>query len=375
MIKDKIKEFLKTLTTTEKNIIGLDIGKGRIKMLELSGRDLGEVEVESYATVSVPPELINEDGEFNPENIAELTKLVSECWTKLNTSSKHVAIAVKGASVITKKVTIPDFNLEEEVNLAVNTEISRIIPENVEMKELVTDYCLIGPSQTIPTDNDVIVVASKKDRVDEIQAIVEGAGLIPEIIDVEPYLLQNLLKIMAGEEFSNGNYILADCAADSLRLYVFKNGEFLTTKESRLGGNNFTMDLVNNLGIDYAKAEKIKVDRIGDETFDMIERAFINNYTTEFISALHYFSSANSISEFDHIVLIGGVASTPLLTESITEALLENPDLIVKNEPYVARPLENAEKGLKINLTKFTQDEPGLFLVTSLAIRKYLRQY
>lgn len=375
MIKDKIRQFISKITTTEKHIIGLDIGKSRIKMLELTGPHLGEMEVSSYATVPVPPELINENGEFNPENIAELTKLVSDCWRKLNTTSKHVAIAIKNTSVISKKVTIPDFTNSDELQLAVNQEVQRIIPENVAFKDLVTDYFTLGVSQNIPSENDTIVVASKKDRVDELQAIVEGAGLIPEILDVETYLYQNLLRIMVGEDFLKGNFVLADCAGDSLRLMVFTDGEFVVSRESKFGGNNITNDLVNNLGIEFDKAERLKIDRSGDETYDMIERSFVNNYSSEFISMLHYFSSANSISDFEQIILIGGVASTPHLTDSITEGLLESPELVIKNEPYVARPLEDAEKGLKINLTKFSQDESGLFLVTSLAIRKYLRQF
>lgn len=375
MIKDKIKSFIRTITTTEKNIIGLDIGKSKIKMLELSGSDLSEVEVESYATVNVPPELINDDGDFNPENIAELSKLVAECWSKLNTTSKHVALAIKDISVIRKNILIPDFNSEEEVQLAVNTEIARLIPDDVQMKDLVTDFYTIGVSEVSPTENDTVVVASKKDRVDEIQAIVEGAGLMPEVLDVESCLFQNLLRLMVGDDFNNGTFVLADCSGDSLRMFVFKSGEFITSKESKFGGNNLTNDLVNNLGIEFNVAERMKIEKNGDETVDMIERSFINNYSSEFVSMLHYFNTASSISDIDQIVLFGGVAGTPRLTQAITEALLENPDIIIKNEPYVAKPLDDAEKGLRINLTKFAIDEPGLFLVTSLAIRKYLRQF
>lgn len=375
MIKDKLRQFISKITTTEKNIIGLDIGKSRIKMLEMSGPHLGEMEVSSYSSVTVPPELINENGDFNPENIAELTKLVADCWKKLNTTSKHVAIAIKNTSVISKKVTIPNFNGEEEIQLAVNQELQRIVPENVTLKELVTDYYTIGVSQNIPSENDTVIVASKKDRVDEIQAIVEGAGLLPEILDVETFLYQNLLRIMIGQDFLKGNYVLADCAGDSLRLMVFTDGDFVLSRETRFGGNNLTYDLSNNLGIDFSTAEKLKIDRSGDETYDMIERSFVNNYSSEFISMLHYFSSANSLYDFEQIILIGGVASTPTLADAITQGLLDSPELVIKSEPYVARPLEDAEKGLKINLTKFSQDEPGLFLVTSLALRKYLRQF
>jgi type IV pilus assembly protein PilM len=370
-----MKKILSKLFNDNKNIIGLDIGLSMIKIMELSGTDLESVRLENYACVPVPPEYLNENGAFNPENVKLISELVNKCWKKAGCTSKHVAVCIKGNNVITKKAILPNFTLQDELKLAVEAELTQYIPEDLNIEDLAIDYFNLGMNELNPNENDMLLIASKKEKIDEIQAIVEGAGLIPEILDVEPFAIQNILKLMKGEEYENKTFVVADCSASMLRMFVFVKGILAATKEVQIGGINLTNDLINNLGISFENAEKMKLDRNGDETFDLIEKSFINNYTTEFISLLSYFSSAMSLGEIDEIILTGGVASIPFLEQSITTGLLDNSDIVVNSEPHIARPLENAGKSPKVNMVKFSSEESGLFLVTSLALRKYLRQF
>lgn len=370
-----MKKILSSLFNDNKNIIGLDIGLSMIKVMELSGADLESVKLEHYASVPVPPEFLNENGEFNPEHVKSISELVNKCWKKAGCTSKHVAVCLKSNNVITKKAILPNYSTQSDLRLAVEAEISQYIPDDLKVEDLALDYVNLGMNELSPNENDMLLIASKKEKIDDIQAIVEGAGLIPEIIDVETYAVQNILKLMKGEDFETKTFVVADCSASMLRMFVFVKGVLTATKEAQIGGTTLTYDIINNLGISFENAEKMKMERTGDETFDLIEKSFINNYTSEFISLLSYFSSAISLGEIDEIILTGGVASLPYLEQSIVNGLLETPDIAVNSEPHIARPLENAEKASKINMVKFSSEEPGLFLVTSLALRKYLRQF
>lgn len=370
-----MKKILSNLFKENINIIGLDIGVSMIKVMELSGADLESVKLENYASVSVPPELLNENGEFNREKLGDISALVQQCWKKAGCSTKNVAVCVKGNNVIIKKAIIPNFTDKEDLRSAVETEISKYIPNDLKVEDLGIDYIDLGNNDINPNEKNMLIIASKKEKIEEIQSIIEGAGLIPEIMEVETYAIQNLLRLMKGDEFVEKTYVLADCSSTMLRMFVFVKGELVSTKESPIGGVNMTYDLVNNLGISFENAETMKMERTGDETFDLIEKSFVNNYTTEFLSLLSYFTSAASITEIDEIILSGGVASIPYLEQSIINGLLENPDIVVNAEPTMARPLEHAEKGSKVDMVKFANDEPSLFLVTSLGLRKYLRKY
>jgi len=370
-----MKNILSKLFNDNKNIIGLDIGLSMIKIMELSGEDLESVKLEGYASVPVPPEYLNENGEFNAEYVKNISELVNKCWKKAGCTSKHVAVCIKSNNVITKKAILPNYSTQMDLKMAVESELTQHIPEDLKIEDLAIDFFKLGANESSPSENDMLLIASKKEKIDDIQAIVEGAGLIPEIIDVEPYAIQNILKLMKGEDFEAKTYVVADCSASMLRMFVFVKGVLTATKEAQIGGITLTNDIINNLGISFETAEKMKIDRTGDETFDLIEKGFINNYTTEFVSLLSYFSSATSLGEIDEIILTGGVASLPFLEQSIVNSLLDTTDIIVNSEPYIARPLENAERSPKINMVKFSSEEPGLFLVTSLALRKYLRQF
>lgn len=370
-----MKDFLSKLFNEEVNIVGLDIGLSSIKIMEVSGDNLEKVKLENYAIMPISPELLNENGDFKEEASGELSKLISKCWKKSGASSKNVAICMGGNNVITKNIIMPYYSDSLELKAAVESEFSKYIPEDINIEDLSIDYFLLGENEFNSNESDILVVATKKEKVDFLQSIVEGAGLIPEILDVEHFAIENLLKLMKGLSFYEGTYIVADCSSNMLTMYVYVNGVLIAIKETQIGGLNLTYDLINNLGISFEEAEKMKIERNGDETFDLIEKSFMNNYRTEFLSLLTYFSSANSLAEIDEIILTGGVAAIPNLEQAIIEGLLESPDVVVKNEPYIARPLDKAQKSSKLNLIKFAEEEPALFLVTSLALRKYLRKF
>ena len=298
-----MNKILTKLFNENKNIIGLDLGLSMIKVMELSGADLESVKLEGYASIPVPPEYLNDNGEFGPENIKLISDLVHKCWKKAGCTSKNVAVCIKGNNVITKKAVLPNFLSQDELRLSVEAEISQYIPKDLTIEDLSLDYVSLGVNESNANENDMILIASKKEKIYEIQAIVEGAGLIPEILDVEPFAIQNILKLMKGDDFDKKTYVVADCSASMLRMFVFVKGVLTATKEAQIGGVNLTKDIVNNLGGSFENAEKMKLERKGDETFDLIEKSFINNYTSEFVSLLSYFSSATSLAEIDEIIL------------------------------------------------------------------------
>jgi type IV pilus assembly protein PilM len=275
--------------------------------------------------------------------------------------------------VISKNIYIPKLSSSEELQLMVENEFSKIIPEEINLNDLAIDYMYTGEEES-EEFAEVLVVASKKEKVEFIQALVEGAGLNLEILDVEGFAIENLLKLMKGLQFYEGTYIFADCSASMLRMYAYVDGQLIATKDSQLGGHTLTMDLMNNLGVTFEEAEKLKQERSEDKMFLDIERNFLLNYKLEFFTLLAYFSSAHSLIKVDDIILSGGVAGHPNFEKMIIEGLLEEQSLMVLNEPYIAKPLENAKKSIP-NIQKFNKDEQNLFLATSLAVRQYLRDY
>ena len=366
-----MNDIITKLLKKNKSIAGLDIGISTIKFIEFSGSTLDDLKLTSYAVEKIPQELINNSGSV--ENIDAIAEIVRKCWKKSGSKTKDVCIAIN--ENITKKMILPKYDFEEDLKVQVENEMEKLLPGDLKLEDLAIDFYTLGENEKNPVDNDILIVGAKKEKIDEKVAIVEAAGLVPLILDTENDAFQNVVRFMEGEEFLEKTYMLLDGSSHYLRLMVFKKGELIYTKESSMGSFQFTQDLMNNLEIDFDEAEKMKKYHQNDERYELVEKNFLNNYMSELMSAISYFSSATSVYEVDKIILTGGVACISNIEHVLKEHLLENNELIVRNDPIVGRPLENIGKSNRINLSSFTKDEPLLFLAISLGLRKYLRNY
>lgn len=369
-----MKNLINNFLSKKKRFAGLDIGTSSIKFMEIEGDSIENAKLIHYAVEPIPKSLMNREN--NIEEIKALSDIIKRCWKKSGSSNKNVVLALSANSTIYKKTMISDFDSEDAVKMQVDDEIVKYFPTGMALDDVAIDYYTLGVNPQSPTDNDTLLVAGKKDKIDELLAVVESAGLIPTILDVDIYAIQNLLRLLKGEEFLNNNYIFLDCGGSVLRMIAFKNAEVIFTREIEIGGMNLTNDIMLNLSLETQdEAERMKIHRTGDETYDMVEKQFLLNYGHEFIRGLDYFSTSTSIKNIEEIILSGGMANIPGLDEVLNNLILENSEVKVKNIPYIARPLTNINKDEKISLSKFNRDEAGLFLVSALALRYFLRQY
>lgn len=369
-----MKNLINNFLSKKKRFAGLDIGTSSIKFMEIEGDSIENAKLIHYAVEPIPKSLMNRDN--NIEEIKALSDIIKRCWKKSGSNNKNVVLALSANSTIYKKTLISDFDSEEAVKMQVDDEIVKYFPTGMALDDVAIDYYTLGVNPQSPTDNDTLLVAGKKDKIDELLAVVESAGLIPTILDVDIYAIQNLLRLLKGDDFLTHNYIFLDCGGSVLRMIAFKNAEVIFTREIEIGGMNLTNDIMLNLSLETQdEAERMKIHRTGDETYDMVEKQFLLNYGHEFIRGLDYFSTSTSIKNVEEIILSGGMANIPGLDEVLNHLILENSEVKVKNIPYIARPLTNINKDEKISLSKFNRDEAGLFLVSALALRYFLRQY
>jgi type IV pilus assembly protein PilM len=67
----------------------------------------------------------------------------------------------------------------------VESEANQYIPFSLD--EVSLDFCVIGPSPTSVGDVEVLIAASRKDRVQDRQGLAEAAGLKPVVLDIESH--------------------------------------------------------------------------------------------------------------------------------------------------------------------------------------------
>ena len=106
-------------------------------------------------------------------------------------------MAMPQSAVITKKIMLPAGLREEELELQVESEANQYIPFSLD--EVSLDFCVIGPSPTSVGDVEVLIAASRKDRVQDRQGLAEAAGLKPVVLDIESHASRLAMsRVVAG---------------------------------------------------------------------------------------------------------------------------------------------------------------------------------
>jgi type IV pilus assembly protein PilM len=160
-------------------MIGLDISSSSVKLVELDQTAAGEYVLERFASEPFEKGWIT-DGQI--EKFDEVAAAVKRVVSKSGTKTKQVVMAMPQSAVITKKIMLPAGLREEEMEIQVESEANQYIPFSLD--EVSLDFCVVGPSPTSAGDVEVLIAASRRDRVQDRQGLAEAAGLKPAILDI-----------------------------------------------------------------------------------------------------------------------------------------------------------------------------------------------
>ena len=171
----------------KRTTVGLDIGSGLIKLVVIQHGG-GEPVLTKVAFTSVVDDAIVEGEVMDPGIVAEAIKgLMSSAGIK----PKQVVTAVGGRDVIIKKITM-DRMKEAEAREVIRWEAEQHVPFDMENVEL--DFQILDP------DGDglqmtVLLVAAKRELVENKLALLAEVGLEPSIIDVDAFALHNAFEL------------------------------------------------------------------------------------------------------------------------------------------------------------------------------------
>ncbi len=151
-------------------LVGLDVSSSSVKLVELSQSATGELTLERFASEPLEKGWIA-DGQI--EKFDEVAEAVRKVVTKSGTRTKLVAMAMPQSAVITKKIMLPAGLREEDMEMQVEAEANQYIPFSLD--EVSLDFCVVGPSTSSSGDVEVLIAASRKDRVQDRQGLAESA--------------------------------------------------------------------------------------------------------------------------------------------------------------------------------------------------------
>ena len=154
-------------------LIGLDISSSAVKMVELAESGRGVYRLERYVIEPLPKDAVT-DG--NITNLDATADTVKRAYKKLGSRIKNVAMALPVAMVITKKIILPGNQREEDMEIQVEAEANQYIP--FAMDEVNLDFQIIGPAPNSAEEVEVLIAASRKEKVEDRVAVAKTAGQI-----------------------------------------------------------------------------------------------------------------------------------------------------------------------------------------------------
>lgn len=345
-------------------LVGLDISSSSVKLVELGQTASGEYVVERFATESFEKGWIA-DGQI--EKFDEVADAVRRVVVKSGTRTKHVAMAMPQSSVITKKIMLPAGLREEELEMQVESEANQYIPFSLD--EVSLDFCVVGPSPTSAGDVEVLIAASRKDRVQDRQGLAEAAGLKPVVLDIESHAsrlaVSRLIQALPNEG-RDSLVALFEIGAETTSLKVLRDDELLYDRDQAFGGSQLTQLISRQYGFSFEEAEQKKLAADLPEDYEQtILNPFVDSMAQEVGRALQYFFTSTPHHKVHYVMLAGGSAALPGLKERVTEQ--------TGFASMIVNPFEGMKLGSSVRESKLRREAPSYLTACGLAMRRFLQ--
>ena len=345
-----------------RGLAGLDISSSSVKLLELSGGAKDGYRVQRYAIEPLPRDVVV-DG--NISNLEAAGDAVKRALRRMGGGVRQVAVALPSSSVIMKRIVLPAGLREQEMEIQVESEATQYIP--FPLDEVNLDFQIIGPSPASPDDVEVLIAASRKEKVEDRVAVAEAAGLKVAIVDVEMLAAEAALSLV-NRDFEGGErdkiIALVDIGATRTDVSIMRNGRQIYQREQPLGGKQLTQDIARRYSIsfDEAEANKLTGDLPEDCERELV-KPFMASIALEVSRALQFFFTSTQFNEVHQIVLAGGNAALEGLDE-VVQARTQVPTRIAN--PFIDMAVSD-----KIRAKNLQAVAPSLMVACGLALRRF----
>ena len=330
--------------TKPSKIVGVDIGTGSIKMVQI---ETGSKPVVScFAVAELPLELINNGFVRNSDAMISFIKgLVA----KYDFNARHAVFTVGGRNAFVREIDMPEMP-DEEMKQSVAWDSSQYVP--YEADTYYVDSAKFG-AYTNEGLQPVLLVASPKDVIDSlyVDSAKFGAytneGLQPVLLVASPKdVIDSLLEISDALAWHTigidievlsayrtlprqlENFVLLDIGRSYSMLTIFQNGAPVAQRSIPQGGQMFNAAIANGAGVDLTAAEKIKLeDELLLSSLETDKTKFaeffneVENLGREVRRTCEYYLINKKDARFTHLVLAGGGANMAGLSEFLSEGM------------------------------------------------------
>jgi type IV pilus assembly protein PilM len=347
------------LFSRPKGVVGLDIGSFAVKLVELRERKAGEYHLQRVGIEPLSPEAIVDGSIMDSSLVVEaIQKLCDETAVK----NSSFATSLSGHSVIIKKIDLPPM-APEELAESIQWEAEQYIPFDI--KDVKLDYELLSDG-TGSDHMEVLLVAVKRDKVNDYVSVISQAGRVPVMVDIDAFAVQNAYE--ANYDVDPAKVVaLVNIGAGVSNINVLARGTTVFWRDISFGGNQFTEALQRELNLSFDQAEALKRgDQVGRYTAAEAQPVLdtvSGELAAEIQKTFDFFSATSSEGSVNELVLSGGCSLTPRLQDILRERFKVRVELMDPFRRVVYRESDFSRDWIR-------SIAPMMAVAVGLAIRK-----
>jgi type IV pilus assembly protein PilM len=337
----------------KKMTVGLDIGSGFIKVVEVDHSG-DQPEVRRVAMRPLLPDTIVE-GEIM--DYAIVSDTISGMFEELAIKGRDVVAGVGGHDVIVKKIPMDRMG-ESDARDVIRWEAEQHVPFDIKSVEL--DFQILNPDDE-GVQMEVLLVAAKRELVDNKVALLLDAGVSPSVIDVDTFALYNALEANYPDSME-GIVALVNVGHEVTNVNILENGVPILNRDMPFGSRRVREDLQRERGLTAEQAEEVVQGRDTVAGLEQVIESAADEVAVGIERAAAYLMTRQAGESIGRIYLSGGGARMPGMAEQLGRRMAVETTLV---NPFERVPVD-PEAGGGLNLE---ESAPMLLLALGLALR------
>lgn len=298
-----------------KSLVGVDIGATSIKVCQLKESRKGWG-LAKFGFHPLEPQTIVDRHIMNSGAVVDALQAT---FGAAKIRQKEIALSVSGQSVISRKITVPIMTTAE-LDEQIQWEAENHIPFDI--KDVNVDYEILR-RRPEAGQMDLLLVAAKRDEINDYVQIARQAKLKPLVVDIDAFTIQNLFEYNRGLP-PDQTFAIINVGATQASINIISRGASAFTRDIANGGNYLTEQIIKQVGVPFEQAEELKVQAatahaaspVPPKVFQVIE-SVCDTIAGEIQRSLDFFLATSGEERISRIYLTGGTANLGQLSQAI----------------------------------------------------------
>jgi type IV pilus assembly protein PilM len=286
-----------------------------MKLIELREKK-GEYWLQRLGVEPLSPEAIVDGSIMDSSLVVDAIHRLNEAT---GTRLQEYATSLSGHSVIIKKISVPAM-APDELAEQIRWEAEQYIPFDINDVRL--DYVVLEEAEPGNENMSVLLVAVKRDKVNDYVSVISQAGKTPTLVDVDAFAVQNAYEVNY-EVDPTKVVALVNIGASVTNINILVRGQTSFWRDISAGGNQFSEALQREFNLSFEQAERLKRGQAVDRYQPADARAVLDGVSEELAGEIQktfdFFAATSSEGPVDEIVLSGGCSLTPNLQQVLRE--------------------------------------------------------